>query len=346
MKKKVTMKNIAEALNLSINAVSLAINNKNGVGNETRNRIINVAEEMGYFDGHKKYGRVVANKNICILIKTQYFRNSNFYARVLLGVEKEARKDGYDVLINFDKELLEVPDCVKSGRVCGIISIGCISDEYLVDLKRYGIPIVMVDNDSMKEPIDCVVSDNKLGSYKITNLLIKRGYKKIGFFGDLDYSMSIKERFFGYCQAIGSLPNIRNYFSECSYALRYSVLKDIEKSIIKHDTPKLITKVNQLEQIPEAFVCSNDEAAIQLIYALNKLNYRVPEDIVVTGFDNAALFDADIPKFATVNVRKEFMGQVAVRKLLWRKDHADEPFENIVLSVEVINGDSIKFARG
>lgn len=342
MKKKVTMKDIARRLNVSINAVSLALNNKSGVSNETRNRIIDAAEQMGYFNGKKKYTNVIANKNICILIKKQYFRNSTFYAKVLLGVEQEAKKKGYDVLINFWDQLWEIPECVKSKRVCGIISIGQISDDYLVELKKYSIPIILVDHSSMCVPVDCVLSDNKLGSYQMTQLLIERGYRRIGFLGDLDYSMSIKERFFGYCQAVHSMSFIRNSIQFVNYILQFSVLNDIENSIIQHDTIKIVQKIKALQQIPQAFVCSNDEAAIQLIYALKQLNYNVPDDITVTGFDNAVSSNSLMPKLATVNVHKEEMGQIAVRKLLDRIEHLYKPFANTVLSVEILNKHCIK----
>ncbi|MFU0831498.1 MAG: putative HTH-type transcriptional repressor ExuR [Oscillospiraceae bacterium] len=342
MKKKVTMKDIATRLHVSINAVSLALNNKGGVSSETRNRIIDTAERMGYFKDKKKYTNVVASKNICILIKKQYFRNSTFYAKILLGVEQEAKRKGYDVLIHFGDQLWEIPECVKMKRVCGIISIGQISDEYLMELKKHSIPIILVDHSSMCVPVDCVLSDNKLGSYQMTQLLIERGYRRIGFFGDLDYSMSIKERFFGYCQAIHSMAFEKNNNQFVDYILQFSVLNDIEKSIIQHDTIRIVQKIRLLKQIPQAFVCSNDEAAIQLIYALNQLNYNVPDDIVVTGFDNAASTNSLMLKLATVNVRKEEMGQIAVRKLLDRIEHLYKPFENTVLSVEIVNKHCIK----
>lgn len=336
------MKNIAEQLNVSINAVSLALNDKSGVGKETRNLILNKAEQMGYFSEKAKYKKSLSNKNICILIKTQYFRNSDFYAKVLLGVEEEAKKNGYEILINFTDELNSIPDCVKESRVCGIISVGRISDEYLVELKKYALPIVVVDHSSMAEPIDCILSNNKLGSYRITSLLISSGYSKIGFFGDLNYSMSIKERFFGYQEAIRNLPSITGYHDVCRYALEYSVLGNIENYVIEHDIFKIIDQIKQIRQLPQAFVCSNDDAAVQLIHALQQLKYRVPGDFAVVGFDNTSLSTAISPRLTTVNVHKEFMGQAAVQRLIWRMSHLSEPLENIVLNVEIVERDSIR----
>lgn len=341
MKHRVTMKDIAEQLNVSINAVSLALNDKTGVGKETRNLILNKAEEMGYFLEKAKYKKSLSSKNICLLIKTQYFRNSDFYAKVLLGVEEEAKKHGYEILINFTDQLSSIPDCVKESRVCGIISIGRISDEYLIALKKHRIPIILVDHSSLVEPIDCILSNNKLGSYRITSLLISNGYRKIGFFGDLNYSMSIKERFFGYLEAIRNLIPLTGFDAASRYILKYSVLGNVEQFVIEHNISKIIDQIKQIRQLPEAFVCSNDEAAVQLIHALQQLKYQVPEDIAVVGFDNTELSTAISPRLTTVNVHKEFMGKAAVQRLKWRIDHINEPFENIVLNVEVVERDSI-----
>ena len=90
-RKRVTMKDIADKLNLSINAVSLALNDKTGVGEETKRLILNTAEEMGYLDQSVKYMQNYSNKNICVLLKNRFFRDFRFYGRVLLGIEEEAK---------------------------------------------------------------------------------------------------------------------------------------------------------------------------------------------------------------------------------------------------------------
>ena len=163
-RKRVTMKDIADKLNLSINAVSLALNDKTGVGEETKRLILNTAEEMGYLDQSVKYMQNYSNKNICVLLKNRFFRDFRFYGRVLLGIEEEAKKAGYDVFFSsFETE--DIPTCVESRKVAGIIAVGKIGDSFLQRLKEYGVPIVLADYNSLEETVDCLMSDNKLGSY-------------------------------------------------------------------------------------------------------------------------------------------------------------------------------------
>ncbi|MDZ5034912.1 LacI family transcriptional regulator, partial [Clostridium perfringens] len=139
----------------------------------------------------------------CTLIKKSHFEDSTFYSKILMGINEEARKKGYDIItcmINENEQ--SIPSCIESKKVCGIIVVAAIEDEYLVKLKDYKLPVVLVDHTSLLESTDSILSDNKLGSFKVTKLLLDKGYKNIGFFGDLEYSLSIKERYFGYKEAI------------------------------------------------------------------------------------------------------------------------------------------------
>lgn len=169
-----------------------------------------MAEEIGYLDQNEKYTSTYSNKNICILIEHRFFRDMYFYGRVLLGVESAAKEAGYDILVkSFNEKQEVVPECVEKRKVSGIIVIGKLADEYLISLKSYGLPIVLVDHVSMKEETDSVITDNKTGSFKMTEYLIQEGFEKIGFFGGMEYSPSVRERFWGYQEAIRTLMNFR-----------------------------------------------------------------------------------------------------------------------------------------
>lgn len=342
MEKKVTMKDIAQSLGISINAVSLALNDRVGVSEETKRKVLRLAEEMGYLEGGSKYMSTYSSKNICVLLKNIYFRDMHFYSKILLGIEEEARRNGYDVLINFFESEDEIPSCIENRRVSGVVIVGKVEDQYLVKIKSYKIPVVLVDHTSLSESTDSILTDNKLGTYKVTKYLIDKGYSKIGFFGDLDYTISIKERFFGYQEALKTLPDLKLQHEVNEYIGHYSVLNEIEAYILTNDTQKLIECVKRVEVMPEAFVCSNDNAAIQLSSALRGLGYNVPEDISIVGFDDIDLCQMISPKLTSVRVNKEFMGRKAIQKLLWRFANHKEPVENIIMNVEIVERESVK----
>ena len=339
---KITMKDIAERLDISINAVSLALNSKAGVSEETRKQVLDVAEELGYLDKSPKFVKSFANKNICVIIKKYYFEDNTFYSKIMMGIGEESRRKGYDIITCLINETEEsIPSCIESKKVCGIIVIGTIEDEYLVKLKNYKIPVVLVDHTSLLESTDSILTDNKLGSFNISKLLIEKGYKDIGFFGDLEYSLSIKERFFGYREAIKKFLKFNNFKEAEVFIEEQSVLYDVEQNIIDKNIEGIKERINRINKIPEAFVCSNDNAAIALITSLKELGYMVPKDIAVVGFDDIVLSSLIEPKLTTVRVEKDFMGRKAVDRLLWRIENKKDPDEKTILSVEVIERDSV-----
>lgn len=95
-----------------------------------------------------------------------------------------------------DNEFI-IPECIDERKVAGILVVGKISDDNLSTLKKTGIPVVLVDFTSLGDSCDCVLTHNKQGGYMMTSHIIKKGFQKIGFFGDLSYSFSFQDRFYG-----------------------------------------------------------------------------------------------------------------------------------------------------
>jgi len=344
--RKATMKDIADKLNISINAVSLALNNKDGVSEKTRKMVLNVAEEIGYLEKSTKFIKAYASKNICVLIRKLYMEDHYFYSEIMMGIVEEARKTGHDIITCIIHENEEsIPSCIEYKKVCGIVVIGAIDDNYLIKLKESKMPVILVDHTSLLESTDSVLTDNKLGSFKVTKLLLDRGYKEIGFFGDLEYSLSIKERFFGYQEAVKKFITFNEENRMDDFIKRYSILDNLENYIIKQDSKEIKKRIESLKNIPEAFVCSNDNAAIVLISSLKEMGYSIPEDVAVVGFDDIVLSSFITPNITTVRVEKDLMGRKALKRLLWRIDNKSDMNENIIMSVRVVERDSVGFKK-
>ncbi|MGN1181687.1 MAG: substrate-binding domain-containing protein, partial [Faecalibacillus sp.] len=218
--------------------------------------------------------------------------------------------------------------------------VGKISDNNLMILKKTGLPIVLVDFTSLHDSFDCVLTHNKQGGYMMTSHIIQKGYKKIGFFGDLDYSFSFQDRFMGYKQALIKNDIVKSEDAD-EYIKKYSWLYQTEKAILNNDIKEIIRLLNQKE-LPEVLVCANDSNAFAVISALNLMGKRVPEDIGVVGFDDTPLCEKSIPQITTVEVQKELMGQTAVSNLI----HLIHKKESIpmtrLLSVKIIERASLK----
>lgn len=339
---KVTMKDIAKIHGVSVNAVSLALNNKPGVSDEMRIKILRTAEEMGYLETKEKFVKTFARTNICVMMQKRYSQDMDFYGRVLFAVVEEAKKLGYDVLMNFfDDDNFEIPVTIVERRVAGVIVIGKIKDCNIEQIRDTHTALVLADHASLTQNIDSIITDNKLGGYVIVRYLIEKGFKKIGFYGELDYSLSIKERYWGYKEALGNFMGDMLLDGLSRYIDRYSILEGMEEAVLANNNKKIIELVKTRRTLPEVFVCSNDKAAISLMVALQTLGYRVPEDISIVGFDNIAMCERVRPKLTTVNVNKELMGKRAVQRLIYKINNKNSLTENAVISVELIERESV-----
>lgn len=336
---KVTMKDIAKELNISINAVSIALNDKPGVSESMRLKILRTADKMGYINEKHHYLSVFSKSNICILMQSYYANTGHFYSIVLRSIVECAKELGYISILNyFEDNQFEFPDCIIDRKIAGILVVGKISDQNLNQLKNTGIPVVLVDYTSLGDTCDCVLTHNKQGGYLITQYVLDKGYKRVGFFGDLEYSLSFSDRFIGYKQALVN----RNTISDIeSYINQYSILHETEKYVLENDVNSIVSLLKKSE-LPEVFVCANDSNAFILLNALTLMNIKVPDQIAITGFDDTPLCDKTIPKLTTIQVQKELMGEIAVNKLIDRIHRENDVQMTQLLSTKIIERDSVK----
>ncbi|SES68457.1 LacI family DNA-binding transcriptional regulator [Anaerobranca gottschalkii] len=331
-KKKVTMKDIAEKLNISINAVSLALNDKHGVSEETKKLIFETANQMGYFEDkllNKGF------KNICVLIEEKNFYDTTFYTKVILGIETESKKNNFDMLIRFmNLENFQIPTCIESRKVSGILIVGNIRDEHLRMLLKYNIPIVLVDHATLELNLNAILTQNMIGSYLATRHLIKNGHSQIGFVGEIDFSLSFKQRWLGFEQAM------KDYGLKVD--IDYCITEKVEQFVLAKKYNEFASVISQLSKLPTAWICSNDNTAITLYNALKILGKKVPEDISIIGFDDIESCKIITPNLTTVYVDKELMGKKAVKKLLQIMGKPKQSTEHIYMEVKLIERDSVK----
>ena len=345
---KVTMKDIAERLGVSINAVSLALNNRPGVGEELRRKILRIAEETGYLQKKSKYERTFMRTNLCVMMQSIYASSRNFcgfYGQVLYAVSQEAGRYGYDIIIDFfDEADMQPPGCVAERRVSGIIVIGKIGDKNISRLQEYGLPLVVVDHASLRRPLNCIVTDNKLGGFIQTQYLLDRNFTRIGFFGDLRYSLSIKERYFGFQEALHqSGLDVGGEDAAHWYSI---TAPGLERAVLNDDTSVGLKLLQGMEALPEAFVCSNDQAAFYLIRILRDMGIRVPEDVSVVGFDDIDLAGKIVPALTTVRVDREDMGVRAVQRIRYLLSHPQSGPESVIMPVALIERESAARSSG
>ncbi|MDR1025206.1 MAG: LacI family DNA-binding transcriptional regulator [Treponema sp.] len=340
MKKKPSMQDIATMLGISVNAVSLALNKRKGVSEGLRLKIFELADSLGYLEKKPRISRLFEHYTFCIMIQEMYTHGS-FHELILSSVSKTAGDNGYNTLLYyFNNESRDIPDCVSRHYVSGIIIIGTISNRLVEKLLPFGIHIVIIDYLPMQYHINCVLADNRSGGFIAARHLLRAGFRKLGYFGDLFYTNSVRDRYYGFLEALIQ-EGIITYGDREAYTNQYSITGNIEPLVIKSDTAAVADILDRRAALPEAFFCSNDMAAIVLINALRKKGIRVPADISVVGFDNNAMAEKVVPKLTTIHVNRELMGRKAVQRLIDLTENENRETEHTVVWVELVERDSV-----
>ena len=332
MKKSVTMKDIASELNVSIVTVSKALSDKEGVSDELREKIKQVAVQLGYLGGaNHKGNKDQKNCNIGILVAERFVRkDASSYLKIYQCVVKELAKRGYYGIMEIVTPEIEknslVPKILSDNKVSGIVIIGQLSDEYIEMVQNHEIPFLFMDYFDPHKEIDAVVIDNLYGMYLLTDYLIEQGHTEIGYVGNLLATPSILDRYLGYCRALikHQIP-IKNEWLISD--------RDENGDSIEFALPK---------QMPTAFVCNCDETAYLLTEELKRKGYKLPEDISVVGFDNYIYAELSSPKLTTFDVDIDFMSVVAADSIIRKLSDKSYKFGRKEIHGKIIIRDSVK----
>ena len=311
-KKKVRLSDIAAKLNISTVTVSKALADKEGVGDELRQEIKEVAEEMGY---HIKKSAAPSSAkiqgsgtgNIGILIPSRFFSpNVSFYWHIFNALSTELLNHGYysimELLSNEDEQAKNLPRLISDNKVDGLIILGQTSDAYLEALNKKYQSFILFDFYSAKLQYDSVSNDDYFCSYLMTDYVISQGHKKIRFVGNFGATTSISDRFMGFQRAM--LEHKLSCQSE-------DIIND------RDDNGRLITiNLPPAKNMPTAFICNCDETAANLILALEGKGYKVPQDISVTGFDNYLPQKQTSVELTTVYIKPEDSTRIAAELII------------------------------
>lgn len=329
---KVTLEDIANSLNVSKNTVSKALRGVPGVSDELRKKICNLAVEIGY-KKNQQNGNTSIN-SITVLCRDTFLAEVTFWSQVLYGISSYASDNNIKLsIVNIDENKEDKPETfssIMSHVSDGFIIAGTLSDSLLRKIKCSNIPFVIVDHFSEEIECDYVNTSNKIGIYKNIKHLYENGHTKIGFISNSISAYSFMERFEAYKTYMTqfNLPINENYiWMEAEY---------IKTDYLKN---KIMSTMKNVD-FPTAWVCVNDNTALTFIKALSEENIRVPEDVSVVGFDNISEFL--YAELTTIDVPKQSIGQKAVEQLTYRIEHPNSPFEDIMLSVNLIKRNSVK----
>ncbi len=329
----ITIKDIARIANVSPSTVSKALNARNDVSADTQRKIMQIAQEYNFMPS--AYGRNLKNKTtesigVIFCRESKPLSGNPFYSRVLEGIEGELALNNYNLVLHLlaNNANNNLPKMIKEHQVDGVILVGTIQQEFIVELEQRDIPMVLVDPKTSRENISQILIDNEYGAFMAIKYLIEYGHKRIGFIsGDLKRE-SFHQRLIGYKKAL-KLYNIP-YDEDLIRA------GDLEAGY--EHTKHLLT----LESKPTAIFATNDINAIYGYKAVKEAHLKIPEDISFIGFDDIDLAKMASPPLTTIRVYKEELGSIAVRNLLnIVKGEEDNKAVKILVPIRLIERDSV-----
>ncbi|MBN1117098.1 MAG: LacI family DNA-binding transcriptional regulator [Bacteroidales bacterium] len=307
--KEVTIYDIAATLGISASTVSRALSDHPSIKKETKKKIRAQAKQMGYQQNAFASNLRRKRSNTIGVIVPRL--DSYFMASVIAGIETEANKEGYNLIISQSQESLKKEEAnistMYNSRVDGLLVSVSDETENLNHLNLFldkNIPVVLFDRVNTHPKCTCIVIDNYKAAYEATQHLIEQGCKKILYFTRSLNTNVYQDRHNGYKQALIDNKLIYNAEFVSAGKLDNSRLEIVIDKIVK----KEIT--------PDAIFAANDHSAVVFICKLKEAGIRVPHDIAVVGFNNNPISKVVDPNLTTVHYPGEEMGSMAASTLI------------------------------
>lgn len=334
-----TLRHVAKQAGVSLGTASNVLNNKSNVSVDVRNRVLSAATALGY----KHPVRVAAPDRIPLSIvgvicKRDPDRSplmNPFYSHVLAGIDRECQRQNLSLMYaNVDVDELNRPSALPSmlleRQVDGVIMVGTFVEDTIHHVgKTVNMPVVLVDGYAPGSVYDSIVSDNLMGAFHAVKYLIDLGHRRIGLIGSVsDGYPSIRERRKGYVKALHTA-GIQDKFIEDSPLSREGGY-NATNALLQRTPP-----------VTAIFAC-NDEVAIGAMAAAREMEYDIPGDLSLVGFDDIDLAQEISPTLTTVHVDKVLMGVLAVRHLRDRAENPGRPALTTTLGTHLIIRESVR----
>lgn len=328
-----SIKDVAKEARVSIATVSRVLNNIDVVNEDTKQRVKDAIEKLGYRPN------IVARS-----LKTQKTRtvgiiipdiSNQFYPEIVRGAEDVANIYDYNVMLcntDLDKEKeIEYLKILKEKMSDGVIYMSSTMNEdvYKV-LEDLNLSAVLIENSDPSGKIPSVSIDNEKAAFDGVSYLIKKGNKKVAYIGtDKNNNNLSALRYKGYTKALekNGMAIDENRVCFCG-----SKAKDGNSSM---------GRILDAAEVDAVF-CTGDEIAMGAINCLREKGIKVPEQVDVVGFDNVYFSAIFYPKLTTVAQPMYDMGSVGMRMLIKKINNEEPEAKNYVLDHEIIERDSCK----
>lgn len=327
-KKKITVKELAQRLGVSISTVSKALNDSYEISDKTKKRVRRMAEKLNY-----KPNRLAVNlksgntRTIGVLLPSIL---SNFFTAVLYGIEQVTNDSEYSIITcfsneSFDREVTYV-DILSNGSIDGLIVAIAEETQIKKDFAHFencieeGNPIVMFDRVTAAIECDKVVVDDFNDARMATQHLLDCGCQNVALVSAIDFLSVGKDRVKGFSSKVTEQRRELN-----------------QEFIIRCNLEELESKVEYLlkNTSVDGFFAVDEDASLAISKVAKKLGIRIPEELSVIGYAGEKLAKNLTPGMTTVNQNGVSIGREAARIMLERIESEKEPFIKRIIETTI-----------
>lgn len=340
MRKKVTLKQIAKELDISISTVSKSLKNSTEISEDMRLKVQAFAKLYNYKPNLIALSlKNRKTKTIGVIIPEIIH---HFFATVISGIEQVANENGYNVMVclsdeSFDKEVINM-ELLANGSIDGfIISLSKETQQkkdfhHIAEAIDQGMPVVMFDRVTNDILCDKVIIDDSYAAFNAVQHLIDKEFKKIALITTVDYVSVGKLRTEGYHKALKN-NNIK---------LNESLILKVEDIDNCTEAIELLFKNNSFD----AVFAVNELFAVTAIKTAHRLGLKIPEDLSVIGFTDGIISKYSSPSITTVSQNGIKMGNKAalmlIKRLECEDDILDEHYKTEVIETELVERESTR----
>lgn len=332
----VTIYDIAERAGVSIATVSRVLNNHARVAAPTRERVLAIAQELGY-QPHASAQSLARRKPHLLSAVIPMIGHNYFFMEVLRGLQDRLADTEFDLLVHaaptMDHVDAQLDRALQRGMAAGVLLFSTpLNDGRVARIQRSGRAVVLVD--SAHPEFDCVSTDNVQGGCLATLHLIESGYERIGLIMANPESVPAADREVGYRKALrtAGLPFRPELVvsSQDGDPVGFVDLHGYTEAGGEAAMERLLA----LDEPPDAVFAVSDIQAIGALRAIEGAGLRAPDDIAVVGFDDIKL--SAYAKLTTLQQPMYEMGRQSVDAILGRMRHKDRPISHTVFSPRLL----------
>lgn len=320
-----TIYDIAKKAGVSIATVSRVFNQSDKVTPATRDKILAIADEVGYHP--HVFAQGLAGKKNNVITAVVPVISNYFFMEVLSGIQDKLSDLNYELNIyniSPNKNTAEqVEQVVKKRLAAGYMFISVhLSENEWAELKKYKVPVILVDE--YYDGFDSVSVDNAQGAYHAVKNLLQAGYKRVAMISALETSKPIRDRLRGYKKALSEL------------GIEYNPQLVVKGDDMNRDgfTEKAgyqaMMKVLKQNPVPDACICASDIQAVGALKAMQDRNISIP----IIGYDDIEL--AEYIGLSTIRQPMRDMGYFATQNLLERINNPKKAVSQTIYTPELV----------